>query len=152
VFERQNISIRTEVTEFSSKSTNNCVLRIAGLVSVLKVPCTTFGVWSRAKRAFERRNISIWNEITGNCRPNRRMTVFCDLQGLFRRWKCRALHSTCKRRNISIRNEITVSCCQNPRMIACCAWQGLFRRWSSVHNVRRVKWSEESVWTYKYLK
>jgi hypothetical protein len=36
------VSIRNEISEFSLKPGNGCVLRVAGHVSTLKAACTTF--------------------------------------------------------------------------------------------------------------
>jgi glycine cleavage system H lipoate-binding protein len=45
------VSIRNELSEFSSKSMNDCVLRVAGHLSALIAVCTTFGVLNGVKRA-----------------------------------------------------------------------------------------------------
>jgi hypothetical protein len=58
-----NISIRNEITVFSSKS-KDCVLRYAGLVSELKLAWATIGVQNGVERPFKRRDISIRNEVT----------------------------------------------------------------------------------------
>ena len=52
-----------------------------------------FCMYNRVKRALKRRNISNGREITQNFRRNRQMIEFCDLIGLLRRWKTRAIHS-----------------------------------------------------------
>ena len=54
-----------------------------------------FCMYNRVKRAFKLRNISNGREITQNFRRNRQMIEFCDLIGLLRRWKTRALRSAC---------------------------------------------------------
>jgi hypothetical protein len=61
-FKRRDISIRTEITEFSSKCES---LRFAGIVFPLKLTCTTFGAYNGVERAFKRQDITIRNEITG---------------------------------------------------------------------------------------
>jgi hypothetical protein len=62
-FKLRNISIRNEITEFSSKFES---LRFAlqGNVLTLKLACATVGVQNRVERPFNRRDISVRNEIT----------------------------------------------------------------------------------------
>ena len=59
--------------QFSSKSTNDCYLRVFGRFSVLANVCTTFCMQNGVKFAFKRRNILNRNEIKHNFRQNRRM-------------------------------------------------------------------------------
>jgi hypothetical protein len=69
--ERRNISIVKEVTvDFRQKWMKDRILRETGLVSALKVACSTFGVQQGVKWAFERRNISIVKEGTVYFRQN----------------------------------------------------------------------------------
>jgi hypothetical protein len=60
---RRNISIRNEMTEFSSKFERSR-LRFAGIVATLKSTCTTYVVSNGVERAFKWRKISIRNEMT----------------------------------------------------------------------------------------
>jgi hypothetical protein len=69
---------------FSSKSTNDRVLRVVGLVPKLNPTCTMFCVQNAVIWAFKRRNFSIGKEITVIFRQNRRMIEFCRLLGFYR--------------------------------------------------------------------
>jgi hypothetical protein len=69
---------------FSTKSTSDRVLRVAGLVSKLHTACTMLCARNAVIWAFKRRNISIGKEITVIFRQKRRMIEFCELSGLFR--------------------------------------------------------------------
>ena len=82
--------------QFSSKATNDCYLRVSGFVLTLENVCTTFCMQNGVKFAFKRRNILNGNEITHNCRKNRRMIAICESLGAFRCWQTYALHSACK--------------------------------------------------------
>jgi hypothetical protein len=78
---------------FWSKSTNDRVLRVVGLVPKLNPKCTMFCVQNAVIWAFKRRNISIGKEITVIFGQNRRMIEFCGLFGFFRSIIRRALRS-----------------------------------------------------------
>jgi hypothetical protein len=90
----RNAVINNEISEFSLKSANDCVLRVAWLVSTSKAACTTFGVLNGVKRAL---NFELPQSGTNyqSFRQNRRMAAFCELQGLYRRGKRCALRSAC---------------------------------------------------------
>jgi hypothetical protein len=79
-----NVSIRNKISVFSSKSTNVCDLRVALLLSTLKVSSITFAVLNGVKRAV---NFDMYQSGTQyqSFRLNRQMAVFCEFQGLFRR-------------------------------------------------------------------
>ena len=83
--------------QFSSKSTNDCDLRVFGRFSVLENVCTTFCMQNGVKFAFQRRNILNGREITYNYRQIRRMIAICVSLGAFRRYRTYALCSACKR-------------------------------------------------------
>ena len=69
--------------QFSSKSTNDCCLRVFGRFSVLENVCTTFCMQNGVKFAFKRRNNLNGREITHNFRQNRRMKAIYESLGLF---------------------------------------------------------------------
>jgi hypothetical protein len=81
---------------FSSKSTNDRVLRVAELISKHSTACTIFCEQNAVISAFKCRNISIGKEITVIFRQLRRMIEFCELSGLFRSFIRRALCSARK--------------------------------------------------------
>ena len=82
--------------QFSSKSTNDCDLRVFGRFSVFENVYTKFCMQNGVKFAFKRGNILNGIEITHNFRQNRRRKAICESLGLFRRWKTYPLHSACK--------------------------------------------------------
>ena len=92
-FNRRIIFNGINKIQFSSKSTNDCDLRVSGLVSTLEGACTTFCTYNAVKIAFKRRNIKNGREIMLNLRQNRRMIAICVCLGLYRRWKARVLRS-----------------------------------------------------------
>ena len=63
--------------QFSSKSTNDCDLRVFGRFSVFENVCTKFCMQNGVKFAFKRGNILNGIEITHNFRQNRRMQAIC---------------------------------------------------------------------------
>jgi hypothetical protein len=77
------VSIRNELSEFSSKSTNGGVMRVAGHLSTLIAVCTMFGVLNGVKSAS---NFGMPQPLTKylRFRPNQRMIAFCEFQSLFR--------------------------------------------------------------------
>jgi hypothetical protein len=95
---------------FSSKSTNDRVLQVVGLLSKHNMACTTFCAQNAVIWAFKRRNFSIGKEITVIFRENRRMIEFCGLFGLLRSLIRRALCSACKMQSLGRLNvEISQS-------------------------------------------
>jgi hypothetical protein len=78
------VSIRDELSEFSSKPMYDCVLRVAGHLSALIAVCSTFGVLNGVKMA-EIFEMSVSGTKYRSCRPNRRMIAFCELPVMFRR-------------------------------------------------------------------
>jgi hypothetical protein len=78
---------------FSSKSTNDRVLQVVGLLSKHNMACTTFCAQNAVIWGFKRRNISIGKEITVIFGQNRRMIEFCGLFGFFRSIIRRVLRS-----------------------------------------------------------
>ena len=69
--------------QVSSKTTNDCDLRVSGYVLTLEKVCTTFCMQNGVKRPFKLRNILNGREITHNFRQNRRMNAICESLGLF---------------------------------------------------------------------
>ena len=69
--------------QFSSRSTNDCYLRVLGRFSVLANVFTTFCMQNGLKFAFKRRNVLNGRGITHNFRQNRRMIAICESLGLF---------------------------------------------------------------------
>jgi hypothetical protein len=69
---------------FLSKSTNDRVLRVVGLLSKHSTACTMFCAQNAVISAFKCRNISIGKDITVIFRQLRRMIEFCGLLSLFR--------------------------------------------------------------------
>jgi hypothetical protein len=69
---------------FSSKSTNDRVLRVVGLLSKHSTACTMFCAQKAVIWRFKCRNITIGKEITVIFRQNRRMIEFSGLLSLFR--------------------------------------------------------------------
>ena len=69
--------------QVSSKSTNDCDLRVSGYVLTLEKVCTTFCMQNGVKFAFKRRNILNGREMTHNFRQNRGMKAICESLGLF---------------------------------------------------------------------
>ena len=82
--------------QFSSKSTNDCDLRVFGRFSVLENVCTTFCMQNGVKFAFQRRNILNGREIMRNFRENQRMIAILVFPGLIRRLKTYSLRTACK--------------------------------------------------------
>jgi hypothetical protein len=64
--ERLNAEISQSQTKLQRfrRNLKDCILRFAGIVSTLKLACTTSGMHNGAEKAFKRRNISIRKEIT----------------------------------------------------------------------------------------
>ena len=76
-FKRQNSSNRREITlSYRQNWENDCDLRATVLVSKLKTPCTTFGMWNAMKIAFKRRNYTNTRVITSTFPQNR--VNYCD--------------------------------------------------------------------------
>ena len=82
--------------QVSSKSTNDCDLRVSGFVLTLENVCTTFCIQNGVKFAFKRRNILNGREITRNVRENQRMIAILVFPGLIRRLKTYSLRSACR--------------------------------------------------------
>jgi hypothetical protein len=107
------VSIRNELSEFSSKSMNDCVLRVAGHLSALIAVCPTFGVLNGVK-------IAVISEILQSgtkyqsFRQNQRVAVSCEFQGLLRRKKRCALRSRVKQAK---RGDQTSKCLNQERNI-----------------------------------
>ena len=80
-------------TQYSSKSTNYCDLRVSGLLAKMENACTTFCTHNAVISVFKRRNTSNGREITLNYRPYSQIIVNYVCLGLFRRWKTSALRS-----------------------------------------------------------
>jgi hypothetical protein len=83
-------------SNFLSKSTNGRVLRVVGISSTLNRARTMFCALHAVIWSFKRRTLSNGKEITVIFCPNRRMVVFYELLGWYRRLIERAPCSTLK--------------------------------------------------------
>ena len=78
---------------FSSKSANDCGLRLSGIVATLE---NAFYKCIGVRRAFIRRILSNGRESTQYFRQNRGMIAICVCLGLLRCWKTRVPRRACK--------------------------------------------------------
>ena len=145
--------------QFSTKSTQDCDLRVSGLDSTMENACTTFCVHVGVRRVFKRRNTWNGREITLNFRQNRGMIAICVCLGLLRRWRTGALRSA---RIMQGKDRLNVEISRTGEKyrimfdkIDHWLWFTFIWAWfddgKRVHYVLRAYWSEACVQTSKYL-